>query len=290
MTTAAPPPRGESSRVADTPAPGSRESLATDLRMLGVQRGQVLVVHSSLAALGWVCGAEVAVVHALRDAVGPAGTLVVPSQSGDNSDPAGWQHPPVPPSWWPIIREQLPAYESAITPTRGMGRVADAVRHWPGAVRSAHPQTSLAALGPRAAEICHPHPLDCQLGEESPLGRLYDLDAQVLLLGVDHGSNTALHLAEYRVPGLPRCSHGCRVLRDGRSVWATYEDIDLDEEPFAALGEDFDGTGAVTLGWVGSARSRLMRVRPLVDFAVDWLGARRRPEITCPSPMRSLRR
>lgn len=150
------------------------------------------MVHSSLASLGWVCGGEVAVVQALHDAVGSggaAGTLVVPTQTGDNTDPAGWQHPPVPRDWWPTIREHLPAYDPAVTPSRGMGRIAEAIRNWPGAVRSNHPITSLAAVGPRATQICHPHPLSCQLGEDSPLGRLYDLEALVLLLGVDHGSN-----------------------------------------------------------------------------------------------------
>ncbi|MBW8821656.1 MAG: AAC(3) family N-acetyltransferase, partial [Streptomyces sp.] len=68
----------------------TRDTLAGQLRELGVRSGEILLVHSSLSALGWVCGGPVAVVQGLLDALGPDGTLVVPTQTGDLSDPAVW--------------------------------------------------------------------------------------------------------------------------------------------------------------------------------------------------------
>ncbi len=100
---------GEKETVDKAPLPRTRESLAHDLRELGVEAGMTLLMHSSHSALGWVAGGPVAVVQALMDVVTEAGTIVVPTFSGDLSDPAQWRNPPVPESWWPIIYEAMPA-------------------------------------------------------------------------------------------------------------------------------------------------------------------------------------
>ena len=118
----------ENSAIARAERPNTRESLAVDLRALGVAQGMTLLVHASLSALGWVAGGPVAVVQALIDAVTPQGTLVMPANTADNSDPADWLYPPVPEAWWPIIRAQMPGFDPAITPTRMMGRIAETLR------------------------------------------------------------------------------------------------------------------------------------------------------------------
>ncbi|MDQ3787821.1 MAG: AAC(3) family N-acetyltransferase, partial [Actinomycetota bacterium] len=119
-----------------TSLPATRASLAADLTALGLSTGDTVLVHSSMKAIGWVPGGQVAVVQALLDALGADGTLVVPTQTGWNSDPKLWTRPPVPEDWWPTIREHMPAFDPAITPSRGIGAVAESVRTWPGAVRS----------------------------------------------------------------------------------------------------------------------------------------------------------
>jgi aminoglycoside 3-N-acetyltransferase len=256
----------------DTDLPRTRESLTRDLRDLGVRAGSVLLVHSSMRSLGWVAGGAQAVAQALLDAVTERGTVVVPTHTPDNSDPAGWHNPPVPPSWWPVIRAHMPGFDPAVTPSRWMGRIAEVVRTWPGAHRSTHPQVSFAAIGPLAEPITAGHALDEMLGEHSPLSRVYEFDGEVLLLGVGHDSNTSLHLAEYRVPDPPRSRQGAAVLTpDGGREWIWWEDVDLHEGDFARLGADLDEDGEVVIGPVGSAESRLMRQRSAVDFAVGWM-------------------
>jgi len=255
----------------------TRPEIAAGLRDLGVAPGDLLLVHTSVKALGWIPGGAVAVVQALRDAVGADGTIVVPTQTAGNSDPSAWQHPPVPAEWWPVIREHTPAFEPAITPSEWMGKVPEVVRTWPGARRSAHPQTSFAALGPLAEQVVAVHDLDSQCGERSPLATLERLGARVLVLGADFGSCTAFHLAEYRVPGAaPTKTDGAAVRTEGGGrTWATYEDLDLDEDDFEQIGEALLATGSVRTGRVGAADCHLVELSTAVAFAVGWMTGHR---------------
>lgn len=261
----------EQTAVDDTTAPMTVDSLSHDLRRLGLAAGTIVLVHTSLSSLGWVCGGATAVVQALLSVLGPRGTLVVPTHSSDLSDPADWGHPPVPESWWEVIRATMPAFDQETTPSRGMGAVAELVRTWPGAVRSDHPQVSFAAVGPAARTLTDDHQLADGLGEGSPLARLYELDAQILLLGVGHDRNTSLHLAEYRSGVRSRVRQSGPVRGPGGRGWVSWDDIDLDTDVLPRLGAELEQAGLVEVGPVGRAAARLMRQRAVVDEATDWL-------------------
>lgn len=250
--------------------------LAADLRALGVRPGGVLLAHASLRAVGTVVGGAQGVVLALAEALGPDGTLVVPSQSWQLCDPAYLAEPGVPAERYDDVRDALPAYEAAWTPSRTMGAVAESVRTRPGAVRSAHPHRSFAAHGPAASGLLARHDLDDPVGEGSPLAALYEADAQVLLLGVGYDKCTSLHLAEAR-SGLPvaRVPNGAPVLVEGRRQWITFDEPEVDDADFVALGEAFAADGGQRTGQVGDADARLLDVRRLVDFAAPWFARTR---------------
>ncbi len=262
--------------IEKTKMPATIESLQTDLRALGVRSGMVVLVHSSLSAMGWVCGGAVAVVIALQKVLGSTGTLVMPAHSTGLSEPSKWESPPVPESWWPVIRETMPAYDPAITPTRAMGIIAETFRRQRGVLRSSHPLDSFCAYGPQASYIVNNHSLSFGMGEHSPLARIYDLHGFVLLLGVGHGNNTSMHLAEYRANFSTRriVQEGAPISTSGSRIWTTFEDVDIDSSDFDRIGEDFlrSDTGKVVRhGKVGLASCQLMPQRDVVDFAVDWL-------------------
>jgi aminoglycoside 3-N-acetyltransferase len=91
--------------------PRTVDSLAADFSALGMRPGMTVIVHSSMRSIGWICGGPVAVILALERILTPEGTLVMPAHSGDLSDPAKWQYPPVPESWWQPIRDTMPAFD-----------------------------------------------------------------------------------------------------------------------------------------------------------------------------------
>ncbi|WP_369257626.1 aminoglycoside N(3)-acetyltransferase [Streptomyces sp. R35] len=248
----------------------TRDTVAAHLLSLGVQPGETLLVHSSLSSLGWVNGGPVAVVQGLLDALGPDGTLVVPTQSGGLSDPALWSNPPVPEEWWSTIRATMPAYDPRVTPSQGVGVIPETVRNWPGALRSAHPETSFAALGPRAAAIIEGHAPDCRLGERSPLARLEADGARILLLGAGYGTCTSFHLAEYRVP-----SPVVEVGRPSATGWEVVREISITSDLFDELGSDFERDRPVVRGKVGAADARLFPVADAVAYAERWLALHR---------------
>ena len=267
-------PEGQVVRKTQTLA--TVESLQADFEALGVKEGIILLVHSSLSAMGWICGGAVAVIIALQEVLGETGTLVMPTHSTDLSDPSQWENPPVPESWWQTIRETMPAYDPDLTPTRSMGKIAETFRKQSGVLRSAHPQSSFCARGPQASSIINNHSLAYGFGEHSPLARIYDLRGYVLLLGVDHSSNTSIHLAEYRadLPTKRVVQEGAPISQAGSTAWTTFEDIDADDSDFDRLGEDFlrsDAGTVVQQGKVGIANCQLMPQRVVVDYAVNWL-------------------
>ncbi|TKK89314.1 AAC(3) family N-acetyltransferase [Herbidospora galbida] len=257
--------------------------LAADFRRLGVEAGQTLLVHASMRNVGRVAGGASTVVAALRDVLGPMGTLVVPAFTTGNSDTSKVFRNAtrgMSPTETSAFRSLMPAFDARTTPSEGMGIIAETVRLTPGSVRSAHPQTSYAAIGARAADLMKGHAPDCHHGERSPLARLYEVGAHVMLLGVGFDRCTAFHLAEYRYlfPHTPTRVYRC-VVNDGYGrKWWEFSDAVLDDSEFAQVGADFRQTGATREERTGQAHTVFFPLSTAVDHAVRWLRERRVPK------------
>ncbi|MBP2479396.1 aminoglycoside 3-N-acetyltransferase [Crossiella equi] len=245
------------------------EDLVSGWRALGLLAGDAVIVHASLSALGPVRGGAPTVVESLVRTVGVTGTVVAPTFTPQIADPDP-DHVGVPSEEVRARRGAVPLFERT-TPSR-MGAIAEALRVRNDAVRSGHPQTSVAAVGRHAADIAAPGSLGFALGKGSPFGRLHDLDGVILLVGVGHNRNSFLHHVETLTPRPRLKLRRFPLVVDGERVWCEVPDVGDDNDThFPTVGRDFEEHAGVEAGFVGAAECRLLRVRPFVDFAVPRL-------------------
>lgn len=153
-------------------------TISTQLQDLGVRRGGVLLVHSSMRSLRQTPSSAEEVIVGLLDALGPEGTLLLPALSYASVTPA-----------WP--------YFDVRTTPACVGALPDYFRTRPGTLRSIHPTHSVTGLGKRAAELLSGHELDSTpVGPHSPFARLPGVEGQILFLGCGLRPNTSMHGVE----------------------------------------------------------------------------------------------
>jgi aminoglycoside 3-N-acetyltransferase len=156
--------------------PNTLDSLRYELRELGLKAGMTVMTHSSLGQAGWTVGGPVTVIRALLDVIGTTGTLVMPAESPQVSDPSTWSDDRVNPEWYDTIRKHLPVFDARTTPTT-LGVIPEAFRTFPGTLRSNHPLVSVCANGPLAEQITVDHALEFCEGEGTPFEKLFTLGA-----------------------------------------------------------------------------------------------------------------
>lgn len=237
--------------------------LRRGFQALGVTAGATLVVHSSVSAFGEVDGGAETVLRALKSCVGEAGTLVVPTFTGDviaDSHP-DCRTPGVPEV--EAAKARVPLFHDAFPTT--MGAVPTAVLAEPGRLRSRHPQASVAALGAAAEYITEHQPFAYALGADSPFSRLYELNAQIVLLGVGHNRNSFLHHAESLVPGHRTKLRRFPYVVEGQRVWLEAQDVGNDNDThFPRVGADWRESRRQV---IGAAHCELVDAVPFIGFA-----------------------
>ena len=274
--------RGAAGNMGTSPGPVTRDRLVRDLGKLGVTEGQTLLAHVSLRAIGRVDGGAGTVVAALRQVVGTRGNVVMLTATQGNSRTSRAHQARIAGLAPEVVEKYLrtmPAFDVDHTPC-DTGAVAEALRtaRSAGAVRSEHPQSSFAGIGPHAAQLMAGHLLECHHGEDSPLAKLYARDARVLMIGVGYRVCTAIHLAEYRyTPDPPVRDYTCVIAVGSEPCWITYKDVELDDSCFDVIGAYIEARAAPRRGRVGGASSRMLPMREIVDNATEWMKVNRRP-------------
>ena len=224
--------------------------LTDQILELGVLPGDVLLVHTSFSRVGSVEGGPRGLIEALRAALGPKGTLAMPSMSDDDDHP----------------------FDRRGTPCLGMGVVADTFWRLPDVLRSDSPH-AFAAIGPEAARITADHPLDVPHGLNSPVGRIYEVDGKILMLGVGHDANTTIHLAETLAGVRYRRPKFAMVLEAGQPVRYSYSEIDHCCDNFKLVDRWLDAEAGQRRGRVGHGEARLAGSRHVVATVTARLRA-----------------
>ncbi|KQV40000.1 MULTISPECIES: aminoglycoside 3-N-acetyltransferase [unclassified Rhizobium] len=260
----------------------TKETIAADLERLGVQSGDLVMVHASLKAMGPVDGGAASVVSALLDAVGPNGTLM---------GYASWDRSPYEETLNGAemdaeLRHRWPPFDPVTSGTyRGFGLLNQFLLQAPEARRSAHPDASMVVVGPLAGKLTQPHELGQAFGPGSPLERFLEYSGKVLLLGAPLDSVTVLHYTEAiaYIPNKRRVTYEMPIRnKDGGVRWERAEDFDsngildyfaIDGKPDAVetIASAYVELRRHREGIVGQAFSYLFEARDIVSFGVDYL-------------------
>jgi aminoglycoside 3-N-acetyltransferase len=256
----------------------TRASLRSDLVMLGIAAGETVMVLAAMSKVGRMLNGPDALVAALLDTVGPAGTVMAytdwDADYDEILDPDGC----VPPAW----REHLPPFDPVVTrANRHNGVLAEFVRTTPGARRSGNPGASVAAIGARAEWLTADHPLDYGYGEGSPFAKLIELNGKVLMVGNPLDTMTLLHHAEHLARlGNKRVRRSEVPFATSQGVrWRMIEEFDTSDPVVAGLSDDyfaqivveFLASGHGSQGRVGTASSVLVEAASICRFGVEWL-------------------
>lgn len=251
--------------------PVTKEMLTDTLKKLGVRSNQILEVHASLGSFHYVIGGARTIVDALMEICGQSGTLLMPMQTMDNSEPSDWEKPAVAPELWPDIRKEMPPYDPNASDIPGIGEVAENFRHRENVVISNHPAVSYAAWGRYAKLLCNRQSLHFPLAEESPTARLYELKGNVLLIGCDMDKCTCMHLAEYRTDCRPIRICGSSIRTDSGTRWKKYLDLDIDTTGFIHVRQRMERKNMIQKARLGGSEIMYFSAVDAIDEATSYL-------------------
>lgn len=169
--------------------PVNQARLMDQLRAVGIDRGDVLCVHSSLSRMGKIDGGPTSVIRALQETVGPEGSVMMPCFASAQK----------------VLDDfnlgRLTDLRQAKSET---GLIPEIFRNMPGVRRSSHPFSSMCAWGAHARDLTGSHHIDPRIcHRHSPLGRLHALHGKVVGIGVSIGPVSFYHVLEDTWAGYP---------------------------------------------------------------------------------------
>lgn len=233
----------------------TKKRIRKDLRNLGLKQGNWVLVHSSLKSIGYVIGGANTVIDAILEVIGDEGLLMVPTFTFTNF---------------------TPYFDPRHTPSQ-MGLITETLRKREESMRSLHPRHSVGVIGKKAEEVVNGHLQAGSVGKGSPIDKLAEQGGYILLLGVDHTSNTIIHTAEvyaelpylYTVKDSPDFPRQANVLVPNGRGPARMSSVEL--APYPTCSEGFwklepvlRDRRQIRYGKIGQANCQLMRGKDVI--------------------------
>jgi aminoglycoside 3-N-acetyltransferase len=255
----------------------TRQTLAGDLRALGLAPGDVVMVHASVRAVGAVAGGPDEIHLAIKDAITERGTLFMYASCPQHVDEVGrGEHTPEVEA---EILEKLPPFDPLTSRSaRDNGALVEMLRTYPGTRVNHHP-ARFAVWGHHTDRLLDGQPWDYAFGRGSLLDRFVELDGRILLIAADHDNVTFLHYAEHvaDLPGRRIARFQVPVLENGRRVWREMLEVDTSSRGahenwpdrfFATIVDQHLAATGNRGGRVGDAQCYLMNARALLAHAL----------------------
>ena len=255
----------------------SRTELATHFRTLGVSAGDTVMLHASVRAVGPIAGGPDQIHLALKDALTPAGTLVMYASCPAHVDEIGRGN--LTSEQERELLEKLPPFDPLTARSqRENGTLVEFFRTYPGSRVNPH-VARFVVWGSQADHLIAPQPWNYAFGAGSLLERFMRLDGKILLLGCDHDNVTFLHYVEHIVdaPGMKVAKYKVPVEEHGTRVWRDMEEVDTSgsgahpnwpDRFFARVVDTYLRRTNNPGGEVGEAEAFLLESCGLCDFAL----------------------
>ena len=251
----------------------TKDELLSLFSDLGLKTGDDIMVHSSMRTLGHVVNGALDVIDALVECVDiNKGTILMPSHTGQLTDPSEWTNPPLSKEHVDILTSSMLPFDKKITPIRGRGIVSETFLSYPGIRRSEHPLNSVSALGKRSSFYTNNHDFDEPEGINSPVGKLYKNNGNILGIGVNRF--TAIHLAEYIADVDYLINGNPSVLykrKNGRNIFKQIKKYPGSSDNFNKVLPILRGENLINEKNFKLGTMTYFTIRPVIDCIVDLL-------------------
>ncbi len=242
----------------------TKESLLNDIRSIGVKKNDILLVHSSMKAIGEVDGGADTVLDALTEAV-EEGMLILPTHT------------------WKQMSNEYPVYDPE-NEEACVGILPNLFRKREGVMRSFHPTHSVAAYSKNQKllqeYVSGEERFTTPCPRQGCYGKLYDLNAKVLMLGVGLNRYTYLHGVEEWFgieERLEKEALSLKIKLPSGALLPMFmhkhfkpNNISVSEY-YIKMEKPFEAAGALIKGRIGAADSMLLSARQTADITTEYL-------------------